>query len=198
MSAYAKAGKDASGLGRAVWTVFDYNGHKLRVVTAYRPCKKTKERTKGNKLSHSVWRQHYRYYKDQGIREPKPRVLFDKYLFNLIKQWRAGGEKVILAIDANENVYKGKFAEGLNQAGVKLDSAFTRIHKTQMPASHITGSEPIMAFLVSPDVDVDSYFIGRHKLGVGDHRGPHFLDIPLACFLGSKDIRPHSIRGRNL
>ena len=106
MSAYATAGKDASGLGCAVWTVFDYNGHKLRVVTAYRPCKKTKEQTKGNKLSHLVWRQHYRYYKDQGIRDPKPRVLFDKYLFNLIKQWRAGGEKVILAIDTNENVYR--------------------------------------------------------------------------------------------
>ena len=188
MLAYAKTGRDASGLGRAVWTVFEYNGHKLRVVTAYRPCKKTKEQTKSNKLSYLVWRQHYRYYKDQGIRDPKPRVLFDKYLFNLIKQWRAGGEKVILAIDANENVYKGKFADGLNQAGVKLDSAFTRIHKTQMPASYIAGSEPIMAILVSPDVDVESYFIGRHKLGVGDHRGPHFLDIPVACFLGSKEI----------
>ena len=28
-------------------------------------------------------------------------------------------------MDVNENVYKGKFADGLNQAGVKLDSAFT-------------------------------------------------------------------------
>ena len=55
-----------------------------------------------------------------------------------------------------------------------------------------------MAILVSPDVDVESYFIGRHKLGVRDHRGPHFLDIPLACFLGSKEICPHLIRGRNL
>ena len=125
MSAYAKAGKDASGLGRATWTVFNYNGHKLRVATAYRPCKMTKERTKGNKPSHLVWCQHYRYYKDQGIRDPKPRVLFDKYLFNLIKQWRAGGEKVILAIDANENIYRGKFVDGLNEVGVKLDSAFT-------------------------------------------------------------------------
>ena len=78
MSAYAKPGKDASGLGRAVWTVFDYNGHKLRIVTAYRLCHNTKERTKGNKLSHSVWRQHYQYYKNQGIKDPKPRVLFDK------------------------------------------------------------------------------------------------------------------------
>ena len=59
MSAYAKAGKDTLGLGRVVWTVFNYNGHKLRVVTAYRPCQNTKEQTKGNKLSHSVWRQHY-------------------------------------------------------------------------------------------------------------------------------------------
>ena len=100
--------------------------------------------------------------------------------------WRG---KVVLAIDTNENVYRGKFAEGLNKAGVKLDSAFTQIHKTQMPASWIAGSKPIMAFLVSPDVDYESYFIGgRHRLAVGDHRGPHILDILVAYFLGSKEI----------
>ena len=86
MSAYAKAGKDALGLGRVVWTVFNYNGHKLRVVTAYRPCQNTKERTKGNKLSHLIWRQHYRYYKDRDIKDLKLRVIFHRYLFKLIKQ----------------------------------------------------------------------------------------------------------------
>ena len=84
---YAKVGKDASGLGRAVWTVFQHNRHKLRIVTAYRPCyNKSKERTKSNNLSHSVWGQHYGYYKDYSIKDPKPWVLFDKYIFKLIKQ----------------------------------------------------------------------------------------------------------------
>ena len=35
LSAYAQAGKDESGLGRAVWILFDYNGHKFRIVTEY-------------------------------------------------------------------------------------------------------------------------------------------------------------------
>ena len=38
LSAYARAGKDESGLGRVVWIVIEYNGHKFRVVTGYRPC----------------------------------------------------------------------------------------------------------------------------------------------------------------
>ena len=35
LSAYAHAGKDKSRLERAVWILFNYNGHKFRIVTAY-------------------------------------------------------------------------------------------------------------------------------------------------------------------
>ena len=56
LSAYAHPGKDESGLGRAVWILFDYNGHKFRIVTAYRPCANKKKRTKSGRLSKSVWR----------------------------------------------------------------------------------------------------------------------------------------------
>ena len=38
LSAYARAGKDESGLGRLVWILIEYNGHKFRFVTGYCPC----------------------------------------------------------------------------------------------------------------------------------------------------------------
>ena len=47
-------------------------------------------------------------------------------------------------------------------------------------------------------MDCEAYFIGRLKLGVGDHRGPHFLDIPLSCVLGSDELVPRSLSGRKL
>ena len=55
-----------------------------------------------------------------------------------------------------------------------------------------------MAFLATPGVDCEAYFIGRFKLGVGDHRGPHVLDVPIACILGTDEIRPRSLEGRKL
>ena len=45
LPAYAHPGKDESGLGRAVWILLDYNGHKFCIVTAYRPCANKKKRT---------------------------------------------------------------------------------------------------------------------------------------------------------
>ena len=38
ISAYTLAEKDDSGLGRAVWTIYKYNDHKFRIITAYRLC----------------------------------------------------------------------------------------------------------------------------------------------------------------
>ena len=199
ISAYARTGKDESGLGRAVWTLIEYNGHKFRVVTAYRPCgNRTKKKGKKG-VRQTVWHQHRRYYKrSQGIRKPKVRKLFDEYLFSLLKKWRADGEEVVLAIDANEPVYKGKFADRLADKKVNMVSAYTRVHNEEMPASHMRGSKAIMGLFVSPGVDCLAYFIGRFKLGVGDHRGPHLLDVPLSCVLGSDELVPRSLAGRKL
>ena len=55
-----------------------------------------------------------------------------------------------------------------------------------------------MAFLATPGVDCKAYFIGCFKLGVGDHRGPHALDVPIASVLGTDEILPRSLEGRKL
>ena len=48
---------------------------------------------------------------------------------NLIEEWRLNNEEVVLLIDDNENVYKGQFAKALARKGVKLGSAYNRVHK---------------------------------------------------------------------
>ena len=93
LSAYARAGKDESGLGRAVWLLIEYNGHKFRLTTAYRPCgNRTKEEGKRG-YRYTVWHQHYRYYHSKGIQEPDVHELFDDYLFSKIAKWRSDGEE---------------------------------------------------------------------------------------------------------
>ena len=67
-----------------------------------------------------------------------------------------------------------------------------------MPASHSRGSKPIKGIFASPGVDCEAYFIGRFKLGVGDHCGPHILDILIASLLSTDKIRPRTLEGRKL
>ena len=46
----------------------------------------------------------------KGMVDPHLIKLFDKHLFALIEEWRLNNKEVLLLIDANEDVYKGKFA----------------------------------------------------------------------------------------
>ena len=77
-------------------------------------------------------------------------------------------------------------------------SAYTLMHEKEMPPSFPSGSDSIKGIFVSPEVDCEAYFIGRFKLGVGNHRGPHFVDIPLSCLLGLDKLVPVSLSGRKL
>ena len=77
-----------------------------------------------------------------------------------------------------------------------MECAYFRLHQRKMPPSH--SSLPIMACLATPGVDVESYFIGRFGLGVGDHRGPHFIDVSLESALGTSDPRARSVKGQKL
>ena len=176
------------------------NRRKLHVVTAYRPCyKQYRKLTKKGRLGQTVWEQHVRFYKEvEGIKEPQPRALFDEYLFGSIKKWRSKGEEIVLVIDANEDVYKGPFAEHLASIGVDMTCAYQKVHKQKMPSSHQSGSLPIMGIFVTPGITCEHSFIARYGCSVGDHRGPHYLDIWLKSVLGTNDPPLRLLGGQKL
>ena len=58
------------------------------------------------------------------MEDPRPIELFANHLFTLIKECRLNGEEVVLMIDANEDVYKGKFADAMAKPGIELESAY--------------------------------------------------------------------------
>ena len=157
----------------------DSGYRKTRFITAYRPVNKrgpSKQRKTTEGVT--VWEQHRRYFREvEGLEDPRPIELFDNHLFTLIKECRLNGEEVVLMIDANEDVYKGKFADAIAEPGVELESAYDRVHEKRMPSSHIRGSKALMGIFVSPGIDCAEAFIGRHYLGVGDHRGPHVVSL---------------------
>ena len=126
MSSYDTSGKDDTGLGRWSWMVIDSGYKKIRFITAYRPVKKRGTTRRGKTTEGvTVCEQQRQYFCEVvGMDDPHPIKLFDKHLFVLIKEYRLNKEEVVLMIDANKDVYKGKFAKAIAKPGVELKSAY--------------------------------------------------------------------------
>ena len=93
----------------------------------------------------------------------------------------------ILHNTGNKDVYKGPFAKHLASIGVDMTCAYQKVHKQKMPSSHQSGSLPIMGIFVKPYIICERSFIVRYGYSVGNHRGPHCLDISLESVLGTND-----------
>ena len=55
-----------------------------------------------------------------------------------------------------------------------------------------------MGFFVLPVIDCNEAFIGRHNLGVGNHRGPHIVSFTMESVLGTTDSSSTSRTGINV
>ena len=92
--------KDSSGLGR--WTTMllkGSSGVQTRIICGYNPCKSNHQ---DNSTSYSQQRWHQIWQGDHIIRL---RVKFREDLGKLLQEWRARGDKLVVCINANENIY---------------------------------------------------------------------------------------------
>ena len=100
----ADRGKEPSLLGRWSWIKFEgRNNHICRVVTAYNLCIAPSEKYT------SVYQQHKHYWESKGI-NTCPREKFLQNLCTQLKKWRGMGERIVLFMDANQNVLKGSLS----------------------------------------------------------------------------------------
>ena len=89
-------------LGRWCWTTFEGKNNSItRLMVAYNPCKSKNTRLK------TVYSQQRRFYRSKGDNRC-PRVIFREDLDRILARWTTNGDKIILFIDANENLAKGK------------------------------------------------------------------------------------------
>ena len=119
--------EDPSGLGR--WTSMQFQGkgnHKLRVITAYNPCR--------NRGLDAVYQQHLRHLRRQGI-NTTPEQSFQDGLVEEIKKWQDNGEHIVLTIDANQDIRTGRLAKAFAEIG--LQEAIVAKHPhLDPPATH--------------------------------------------------------------
>ena len=103
---------DPEGLGRWVSQVIEGKGaHHTRFVAAYKPC----ENRQGDNTVYVQHQQHYRRL--ESDKEPTAAFLAD--LKASIQQWQEAKERIIIYMDANEDVRRGPVASMFQALGMK-------------------------------------------------------------------------------
>lgn len=161
---YAKVSKGANdhrNLGR--WASMILSSHpdqRTRIVTAYNV-----GRTKPEGLK-TVYQQHLRYIQETGL-DCSPRKLMRDDLIEQLKTWLRQGDRIMLYMDANENVIDGPLCSALADLGFTPEAH--RLHG-YIPNTHVSGSECIEEVWCSFGLEVTAIQILSFHKSIGDHR----------------------------
>ena len=74
------------------------------------------------------WKQQIRYITRNELKT-NPKEMFRKDLLRQLRQWRSKGERMVLMMDANEDVIDGVICRQLRRADVGMREAFHKVTK---------------------------------------------------------------------
>ena len=136
----------------------------------------------GSKASEdaSYWKQSLRYIKKKGLKT-NPKTMFREDLCKALKNWREAGDRIVLMIDANENVTDHILARMLAEIG--LQEVVHMRTDGPGPKTHVNGSESINGIYVTPEIEVTGASYLPFNKDLGDHR-PVMIDVTIASILG--------------
>jgi hypothetical protein len=173
------SGEDESGLGR--WTFFELrgeDGHCTMILVGYCPCPNRKP---DNGTSYQQTKRYFAH--EHGI-DVDPRRQFLEDLEKLLLKWKSEGKRIIVMLDANEDVYKGEIGKCLtNESGLDLVETVSKCSNKKLSATHFRGSKPIDAVWASKDLDVVGAAAMPIGYGVGDHR-MFVIDVTTSSLVG--------------
>ena len=160
------SGRDSLGLGRWVVMVFrGANGLTTRVVCGYNPCMNK------NEVSKTSYQQHRRYYLLEEKDDTCPRTRFRVDLLQQLEEWREQGDRLIVCLDANEDVYKKSIGKALtDRDGLNMSEVVGEFTGKQLGATYFRGSKPIDAVWATRDIEVTGASVMPAGFGIGDHR----------------------------
>jgi hypothetical protein len=181
-SRVVNSGGDAQG--RWTWHVLKgKDQRKVRCVSAYRP-------VRNEVNAGSAWNQQQIYGDDHGLNgNPHTRWLEDLTL--LVQQWMSQGESVILMVDLNDDVVKGKTAKAIKMMGLR--EVITTQH-SNLEATFHRGSVSIDGIFVSSKIQ-------PIKCGYTCSTSDHlclWLDLDEETIFGTPQAGPSSNKIRRL
>ncbi len=179
-----KTGRDDKGLGRGSWILFGgTNGHNMQIITACNPCK--------NKNVHlgTTYQHQQRYFIMKKKDLTCPLVLFCKHLVKQIKQWGAGGDRIILFMDHNKHMINGPLGKALaDKEGLDLQEAIVQHTGASPGATFFRGSKPIDGLWISNNLDISNACIMPFGYGIGDYCS-FILDILIESLVGIDPVK---------
>jgi hypothetical protein len=152
---------DPRDLGRICSMILQANPqHRTRIVNVYNV-----GRPKTHHLG-SVYQQHLRYIQEEDL-DTNPRALMRSDLLDLLKTWLQQGDRILLHMDANENVLTGPLCSRLAELGFTPCAHSLHGH---IPNTHVSGTECIDEVWSSFGLEVTGVQVQSYHNSVGDHR----------------------------
>ncbi len=103
-----------------------------------------------------------------------------------MKQWRKDGERLILCVDTNKNIYRGGLERqltDLNGLGT-MKVVMGQFTARQLGATYFRGSEPLDGIWATSNLTVANACVMSVGLGVGNHR-LFVIDFATTTLVGS-------------
>ena len=86
-------------------------------------------------------------------------------------QWREAGDRLIMCMDANEDIYKKSLEKSLTKEdGLGMQEVVGTFTGEKLGATFFRGTKPIDGIWATPDVVVVGACVMPAGYGVGDHR----------------------------
>jgi hypothetical protein len=135
-----------------------------QVICGYSLCfNKTKD-------SGTVYQQNQRHLINKLIILMYPREHFCEGLLRQMKQWREAGKRLVLCLDANENIYRAELGWQLTDLhGLGMMEVVGDFTGRWLGATFFRGREPIDAIWGTRDLNVANACIMPVGYGVSDH-----------------------------
>jgi len=170
-------GQDPKGLGRWSWMLLQgKHGARTRIISAYCP-----NRSNAGRLQ-AVYSQQQRWLRYKHNIQTCPRQVFIDDLIHFISACRHKNERIVLFIDANDNILQSPLSTALAELDIR--EGITGHHPTlRPPATHSRGSRTIDGIFLSPELQPTKAGFLALSPHLGDHR-PTYVDIPWKTLLG--------------
>lgn len=184
---------DFRGLGRwSSWVLQSNPNHRTRIVVAYCPG------NRGNKPGlTTVANQHMMYIDSNSTSTRSPYDLFCQDITQQLREWRTAGDRLLVFIDANENILTGNISRLWRHDDIDLrEVTHNYWPPNSEPHTFAYGTRPIDGIFATPDVDVTNFLSLSFHESVGDHRSM-IIEISTASAIGQfqgKIVRPNTRR----
>ena len=154
-----------------------------RIVCGYNPCRSPR------KAKRSTYQQHRRYFTMVESDQTCPRTRFREDFIKQLEQWREAGDRLIVCMDANENIYRKQIGKFLtNEEGLAMKEVVGDFTGQKLGATFFRGSEPIDGIWATSDVVVTNACVMPAGYGVGDHR-LFIVDFLTSSLIGTSPPR---------